>query len=151
MMLDLCEQAADGRWLLYRHHLEDSPEGCRTSIVGFIPSPKVVAVVEHALKAVGVEVRLVRHPASQTPTPSWGGKVPAARASSATFELVAQADGRVLLYLRTASGTRAMGWLHPRGITGTREDGSALTSALRDAIEATGAAAELQQAAVVGL
>ena len=151
MMLDLCEQAPDGRWLLYRHHLEDSPEGCRTSIVGFMPSPKMVAVIEHALKSAGVEVRLVRHPASKTPSPSWGGKVPVARASAATFELVSQADGRVLLYLRTGTSTYAMGWVSPLGIMGTREDAATLARALRDAITATGAAAELQQAVVVGL
>jgi len=150
-MLDLCEQAPDGRWLLYRHHLEDSPEGCRTSIVGLVPNPKMVAVVEHALKSADVGVRLVRHPGSKTPTPGWNGKPPVARASSAAFELVEQADGRVMLYLRTASGTHAMGWVHPRDITGNREDGAALTRALQGAITATGAAAELQQAVVVGL
>jgi hypothetical protein len=55
------------------------------------------------------------------------------------------------MYLRTGSSTYAMGWVSPLGIMGTREDGATLAHALRDAITATGAAAELQQAVVVGL
>lgn len=142
MNLDICEQTADSsRWLLYRHYLEDTPTGSRSAIVGSLSSPKLVAVLEYALAACDVPVRLVRHPKSSTPSPSWRGKVPTARASEVVFELVVQADRRLLLNMRTDDRTRAVGWLHPRSIMGCAELAPALVEQFVGAIQATGAQA----------
>ncbi len=142
MNLDLCEQTPDSsRWLLYRHYTEDTPTGSRSAIVGSLASPKMVAVLEHALTACDVPVRLIRHPKSTTPSPLWGGKVPAARSSDVVFELVVQADRRLLLNMCNSGGTRSVGWLHPRSIMGCAEYAPLLVEAFVAAITATGAQA----------
>lgn len=140
MNLDLCEQAPDSsRWLLYRHYTEDTPTGSRSAIVGSLMSPKLVAVLEHALTSCDVPVRLIRHLKSTTPTPLWGGKVPAARASDVVFELVVQADRRLLINMCSNGGTRSVGWLHPRSIMGCGEFAPQLVEAFVATITATGA------------
>jgi hypothetical protein len=156
--LQITESAPDGsRWLVYREHHEDSPQGRRTAIVGSLPQARsessseptvrLVGVLEHALVAVGAAVVVVRHPGSSDPDPSWRGRVPSMRGSG--LVLSDAADGRVLLSVHTSAGVRNAGWLHPEGLVDGRA--AEFVEAFLEALRATGARVKRQRQQVVAL
>ena len=158
MTLQIAEAAPDGsRWLVYREHHEDSPQGRRTAIVGSLPHVRpsesneppvrLVGVLEQALTVIGERAALIRYPGSSSADPLWRGRVPSLRHCG--LVLSDSADGRVLLAVHSATGVRNAGWLHPEGMV----DGRAgeLVEEVVAALRSAGARVKRQRQQVVAL
>lgn len=158
MTLQIAEAAQDGsRWLVYREHHEDSPQGRRTAIVGSLPqvrsesasapAVRLAGVLEHALATLGVAAAVIRHPGSSGVDPSWRGRVPTLRGCG--LVLSDAADGRVLLSVHTEAGVRNAGWLHPEGMVDARS--AELVEAFVASLRTAGARVKRQRQQVVAL